>query len=136
MENRTMTKVRRNRIRFKWRGDSAIGVYQLALGVFLFLSPWLFAYSRGSVRLEVWLTGMAVTLISIFTVVAFAEWEEWLNLLLGIWLIVAPWALAFTHTTAMHVSVVVGIVLTYLALLDLWLIHYNHQSSPSTHHRS
>ena len=32
--------------------------------------------------------------------------------------------LGFQHTTAMHVSIAIGLVVAYVAALDLWLIHY------------
>jgi len=32
--------------------------------------------------------------------------------------------LGFQHTTAMHVSIAIGLVVAYIAALDLWLIHY------------
>jgi len=38
--------------------------------------------------------------------------------------------LGFTGTTAMHVSIGVGIIVVYLALLDLWLIHYEPRAAP------
>jgi hypothetical protein len=30
----------------------------------------------------------------------------------------------FQHTRAMFINLAVGILITYLALLELWLIHY------------
>jgi len=108
----------------RWRRETIIDVYQLALGLLLFVSPWLFAYSRSTVRIETWGIGLAVIALSIGAIVAFSEWEEWLNVFLGAWLIAAPWILGFLHTAAMHVSIGVGLVIAYLALLDLWLIHY------------
>jgi hypothetical protein len=37
---------------------------------------------------------------------------------------VSPWLLGFAHTRAMHFSIGVGIVIAFLAVLDLWL-HYD-----------
>lgn len=106
-----------------WRRESIIDVYQLVLGVFLFLSPWLFAYTRSASRIDAWAGGGGVIAVSLAALVAFSQWEEWLNLLLGVCLVAAPWVLGFVHTTAMHISIGVGLVIAYLALLDLWLIH-------------
>jgi len=108
----------------RWRRESIIDVYQIALGLFLFTSPWLFAYARNVSRIDAWSVSLAIIAISVAALIAFSDWEEWINLLLGLWLIVAPWLLGFAHTTAMHVSIGVGLVVAYLALLDLWLIHY------------
>jgi SPW repeat-containing protein len=113
-----------------WRRESIIDVYQLALGVFLFISPWLFAFTRSTVRVETWAVGIALIAMSAGALIAFSDWEEWINLALAVWLIVAPWALGFAHTTAMRVSVGVGIVVAFLALLDLWLIRYGDEAQP------
>ena len=70
---------------------------------------------------------------SIIAVVAFANWEEWLNLLLGAWLMVSPWALGFMHTTAMHVSIGLGAMVVFIAALELWLVNYEPQFGSSSH---
>lgn len=106
----------------RWRRESVISVYELALGLFLLLSPWLFAYARSTGKFEAWASGLAIALVSIISLIAFSEWEEWLNFLLGLWLIFAPWILELPKT-AMHVGIGVGVIVVYLALLDLWLIH-------------
>lgn len=108
---------------FTWRRESILDLYQFALGVFLFVSPWLFSLTHGTARAELIASSIAIMAISAVALIAFAEWEEWLNLLLGVWLIVAPWVLGFTHTSGMHVSVGVGLIVAYLALLELWLVH-------------
>jgi hypothetical protein len=77
-----------------------------------------------------------IVAVSLAAVVAFAEWEEWINAALGVWLIVAPWILGFAHTKAMHVSIAVGIVVTYLALLELWLIRERAHEAAASNARS
>ena len=116
---------------FRWRRESALDVYQLILGLFLVLSPWLFVYAQSISKVDAWVTGLAVVLISIVAILAFSEWEEWLNLALGLWLMLAPWVLGFAHTAA-HVSIGVGIAITYIALLDIWCIHYPIDTNPTT----
>lgn len=111
------------------RPNSILDVYSLLLAVFLFASPWLFAYGNGTARIDLWVGGALVAITSVAAIVAFSEWEEWLNLLLGIWLVAAPWILAFAHTRAMHLSVGVGVVVVYLAGLELWLMHYGYTAS-------
>jgi short subunit fatty acids transporter len=52
-------------------------------------------------------------------------WEEWLNLIAGLWAIVSPWVLGFQGTTAMTVFVVIGIIVAVLAAVELWLRYQN-----------
>ncbi|HEY6024844.1 MAG TPA: SPW repeat protein [Pseudolabrys sp.] len=106
------------------RRDAILEAYQLLLAIFLFVSPWLFAFAHGTVGADAWLSATLVALISLTGLVAFREWEEWTNLVLGLWISVSPWVLGFQHTVAMRINFVVGILIAYLAILDLWLIHY------------
>jgi hypothetical protein len=57
--------------------------------------------------------------LSIAALAAFAQWEEWLNLLLGLWVLVSPWALGFQGTTAAWVHIVVGILVAALAAIEM-----------------
>src|SRR3978361_1669076 len=79
----------------KFHRASPLDCYTGALGLFLFASPWLFAYASEKARIEIWASGAAVAAISVAAIIAFSNWEEWLNLLLGIWLITSPWVLGF-----------------------------------------
>ena len=106
------------------RREAPLDLYTAILGAFLFVSPWLFAYRDGVARGTAFASGAVLLAISLLAIVAFREWEEWVNLAIGLWLLAAPFALGFPHhAAAMHVAVFVGAVVTFLALLELWLIH-------------
>jgi SPW repeat len=111
----------------KWRRQSALDFYTAAFGLFLFVSPWLFAYADKNARLDLWASGAAIAAISVAAIVAFSNWEEWLNLLLGFWLIASPWVLGFVHTRAMHVSIALGVLVAFMAALELWLVNFEPQ---------
>ncbi len=106
------------------RRDAILEVYQLLLAVFLFVSPWLFAFAYRPLRADDWLSAALVAAISCSALVAFREWQLWINLILGVWISGSPWVLGFQHAVAMHANLVVGLLISYLAILDLWLIHY------------
>jgi hypothetical protein len=105
----------------KWRQRSVLDLYNLLLAMFLFISPWLFARANGTAATDLQTSGAAIAVISLAAMVAFADWEEWANLLLGIWLIVSPWVLGFAHTSAMQLSILVGFTVAFLAALELFL---------------
>jgi hypothetical protein len=108
----------------KWRKESILDVYNLALGAFLFLAPWLFAFAYEPARVDSWVTGILVVAVSLAALVAFAEWEVWASLVLGLWMAASPWVLGFPHAAAMKISIGIGLVIAYLAVTELWLIHY------------
>jgi len=111
------------------RPEAILDVYKLLLGVLLFLSPWLFAYAHGTAGIDARATGAAIAIASIAALLMFAEWKEWVVLLAGLWMIASPFVLGFEHTTPMHVAIGIGLAVTYLALLDLWLIHFGPRTS-------
>jgi uncharacterized membrane-anchored protein len=63
---------------------------------------------------------------------AFAVWEEWLNLIVGLWVLVSPWVPGFAGTTAATVQIIVGIILAVLAAIELWLM-YQRPAQPTAH---
>jgi hypothetical protein len=106
-----------------WHREWVLDFYKLLLAIFLFVSPWLFVYASGTAIADLRASGAAVAVISVAAIVAFAKWEEWALLLMGLWLIVSPWVLDFPHTRAMHLSIGIGIVVSFLAALELWLAY-------------
>jgi SPW repeat len=116
----------------KLQRESVLDLYNLLLAALLFASPWLFRLTNGSGRADLWATGAVIAVISLAGIIAYKDWEEWANILLGLWLIGSPWLLGFAHTRAMHLSIGVGIVVTFLAALDLWL-HYDAAHAEPAH---
>jgi hypothetical protein len=115
----------------RWRKEAILDLYTMVAAAFLVLSPWLFRFTLERAELDAWLIGAAIALMSAAAMVAFADWEEWINLALGCWLIVSPWVLRLQNPKAIHVCVAVGLVVSYLALLELWLVHYGERSEYS-----
>jgi len=48
---------------------------------------------------DAWLSGFVIGVVAIAALTRFAEWEEWINLMLGLWVLVSPWALSFAAQT-------------------------------------
>ena len=113
-----------------WRRESILDAYNLFIGLLLVASPWLLAYAHGLPAMDAWASGALVILLSLAAIFAFSEWEEWLSLLTGLWLIVSPFVLGFTHTTAMHVTIAAGVLIAYLAALELCILHYGLPDTP------
>jgi hypothetical protein len=117
----------------KWRKESILDIYNLALGAFLFVSPWLAGSAHGVMGEDAWVSSALIVLMSIASLIIFSEWEEWGIVILGIWLVLSPWVLGFHDATAMKIDVGVGIFVAYLAAIELLLIHFS--SPPETHPR-
>ncbi len=107
----------------KWRSELVLDLYNVVLAVVLFVSPWLFGLTNGTARMDFWASSVAVVAISLAAIFAYANWEEWANLLFGLWLIVSPWVLGFSQARAMHFAIGIGIMMAFLALIELWLTY-------------
>jgi hypothetical protein len=96
-------------------------LYNILLALILFVAPWFLAHASRTAVFDLRLSSAAIIILSLAAILAFSIWEEWVNLLLGFWLIVSPWLLGFAHTRAMHYSIAIGAAVAFFVLLDLWL---------------
>ena len=108
--------------------EAILNIYNLAFGLFLFVSPWLFAFAHGVAGLDAWFSSAVILIISILGFLRFAEWEEWATFGVASWLLISPWLLGIGHLPA-RIDFWIGILVAYIALLVLWLLHYMPASS-------
>ena len=112
----------------------------LIFGVWLLCSPWWLQYFTGRPYTDQtaasWNSvffGLAVTIFAVWTLALPQKWEEWINLLLGLWLIASPWVLSFdTYTVATLNMVVVGGIIVLLAAIGLGRLYLSAHNSPKT----
>ena len=112
-------------IRTRETKETAIDLVNAVLGICLALAPWALGF-KGEVTAawNAWIVGAAIALIALGALFAFREWEEWLNLAPGVWVILAPWLLGFAAVAgAMYAHVIIGLIVGVLAALDLWIVH-------------
>lgn len=97
----------------------------LVLAAFLFVSPWLFAFtSIATASWNAWICGAIIAALALAAIVRFAEWEEWINVALGAWLVIAPWVLGFSAVpAAMWTHVMLGLVIIVFAGWSGWSAH-------------
>jgi len=98
----------------------------LVCAVLLFISPWALSYSGDMAAARAaWLSGGVVTVVAIAALVNFAEWEEWIALLLGVWLILAPWLLIFSFVhAALAAFTALGVVIALSSISELRAAHH------------
>ena len=94
-----------------------IGIANLVLGLWLIISPFLFNYSSGAIGNSVILGIIVAGLAVIRLTVPNQTWASWLNGVVGLWLIVAPFMFGFTEAAVLWNQVIVGIV---VAGLGFW----------------
>jgi hypothetical protein len=99
------------------------------LGVWLAASPWLLGYQEQTVATwSALVAGLALCAAALGAVFVPRAWEEWIEAILGAWMIVSPWVLGFSgHPEAMHASVWTGAA---ALLLALWTLLTDEDYSP------
>ena len=90
-------------------------VANLVLATWLFLSPWILGFvlvsataagaaapgpNLSNASWNAWVLGILIVLLAIAALSGTRLWQEWLQLLLGVWLFIAPWVLGFSAAPA------------------------------------
>ena len=107
----------------EWSNAKLCDVANLILGAILLASPWIFGFPSGAASQNAVICGIVIVAISIAALAAFTVWEEWLNLIVGAWVLVSPWVLGFAGTMATRVYFVIGVIVAVLAALEIWLLY-------------
>jgi SPW repeat len=107
-----------------WKNESLTDVVNLALGAWLFLSPWIWGFApQAAVSWNAWISGVVVAGLAVAALAAFAEWQEWLNLIVGIWVAISPWVVGFSaNAAATQDHLVVGVIVAVVAAVRLWFL--------------
>jgi len=92
-----------------------------ALGIWLLLSPWALWFEKDATALHnAVAVGVLIILVELLELSIFRGWEEWINVALGAWLIISPWALGTSDAAARINFIVVGVLVLALAVHELW----------------
>lgn len=105
--------------------DTILNSINALAGVFLLFSPWMLGFTEtANAASNAWIVGAAIAIVALTSLITLYEWEEWVNLVLGAWAIIAPWAVGFSAVSAaVTAHVVVGLVVAVLAAIELWSTH-------------
>jgi hypothetical protein len=91
------------------------------LGLWLFISPVALDYAPGSAEaINAYIAGAVITLLAAFDLVQTYVWAVLLNLAVGVWVAVSPWALQVAGVPSiMSNFVLCGVAVVVLALWEL-----------------
>lgn len=91
------------------------------LGLWLCISPWAlrFDLEPTATRAAV-ISGILIILAELVTLSVYRAWEEWINVILGAWLVICPWILGISIPAARTNLVVVGLLVMALAFYEIW----------------
>jgi hypothetical protein len=98
----------------------------LICGVLLFVSPWALGFSGDLMAARTaWVGGAIIFVMSLAALVQFVEWEEWVALIVGALVIIAPWVFGFAAIhVAMWSCVVLGAIVVLSSISEIWAVHH------------
>jgi|SRR5215469_14719429 len=95
--------------------------FLLALGLFLWVSPWLLQFSADMLATQnAFLVGLLLVVSEAVILSAFRPWEEWINVAIGGWLVISAFLLGITSVTAQLEFVVIGLLVLGVSLYEIW----------------
>jgi len=107
----------------------------LVLGAWLFFAPFILSYGplNGPAAWNSYLVGIAVVIVSAWALRAPEHWEEWVNIVLGAWLVIAPFVLGFYPSleAAAWNQVIAGLL---IAADAIWALAARSSGAAPVHH--
>jgi SPW repeat len=90
------------------------------LGIWLCISPWAlrFDFDSTTTRTAV-ISGLLIIAAEFITLSVFRIWEEWINVILGAWLLVCSWILGIGAASVRANFVTVGVLVAALAIYEI-----------------
>lgn len=104
----------------------------VVLGLWLASSPWALGFAgQAPAMLTAFIFGLALIVFSLIGAGVIGTAKEWLNVLAGLWLVIAPFALGFTsnfHAAAstMLTGLLAAVLAAWAASLDKEIGHWWH----------
>lgn len=108
------------------------------LAIWLFISPWVLNFGSaaagntggvgagsgiGHAAWNAWILGIILFLVAISAIGRMQASQEWISLVLGVWIFIAPWVLGFVSIPkASWDHWVVGVLVFLVALANLWML--------------
>lgn len=120
-------------------GVQAQNWINVVLGIWLFLSPWVLASpvdtSTGAIALaswNFWIVGAIVAISAGMALQDLQPWEEWVNLVLAVWLFFSPWILGFSMATGfLWNALLVGVIVAVTSGFALPVANRMHPEGPA-----
>jgi hypothetical protein len=96
----------------------------LVLAVWLFLSPWIVGFTNLTLTAWIaWIVAIAIGAVSVAALAAVTRTKEWLNLALGLLLVISSWAVHFAAKQQIFdVLFQTGLIVAVVAILELWVM--------------
>lgn len=95
-------------------------VASMILGLVVLVAPVVMGAPESVlVNISTGAIGVFIVMLGALELISLRRWEEWLEMLCGAWLVIAPYALGYGGATR-TLHMVVGALVFLLAAIELW----------------
>jgi hypothetical protein len=96
----------------------------LVLGLWLIASPWALQFTGDpATAWNAWISGGIIAIIAAAALYQVQKWEEWSNVIVGIWVASSPWVLGFSNNpVTTWNAVIVGLLVLCVAGWELYAL--------------
>lgn len=91
----------------------------LFLGIWLFVSPWVFGYAGAGYAWNSRIFGIVVTYFSGFALNDRKVWEEWVKLVIGFWIFINPWIFEMITASIKWNHWIVGFLIVMMSVSSI-----------------
>ncbi|HUD44658.1 MAG TPA: SPW repeat protein [Patescibacteria group bacterium] len=93
-------------------------IITLVAAIWLILAPSILGYSLNAAKMnDIWL-GIIVGILSIVRLISPLRniWVSWINVVGGVWLIIAPFVLGYSGRASMWNDIILGLIVAVFAI--------------------
>ncbi|HLN18747.1 MAG TPA: SPW repeat protein [Patescibacteria group bacterium] len=93
------------------------GWLNVLAGLWLIISPFVLRFSGTSASTNAIIVGIIVAILALIAATSPASvmWTSWINIILGLWLIISPFIMGFTGGAILANSIILGIIVVALS---------------------
>lgn len=112
-----------NHARYDYNPAAVAGQWTLWLialtGIWQIFAPWIWGYSwREAAVWSAVITGIVITVGALISAVSMTSWPGWWSIVLGVWLIISPFALGYAFIPRAQANdIVVGVIIVVLGII-------------------
>src|SRR5690242_16273590 len=98
------------------QGNTGLTVLNILLGIWFFVSPWVFGAYTHPNAWNAWIVGALIVIVAAVRLRGFPV-MSWINMALGIWVFVSPWVYGYTGNNGRLINSLCVGVLVFLAAI-------------------
>lgn len=115
--------------------ETAVGlsIINFLIGAWFIVSPYILGYTSGGAKTNSVIFGIVILILSGIRFLApRANWSSFLNGLVGIWMIIAPFILNYDRSVAYWNEIVFGVILALIAFSNSSVYTTTHRHHHTT----